>query len=93
MREIARLARARRVQRSEGMETIPTAVQDAAHVKTIEAGESLEVAARAFERHSGPESTARERALFGQDLRAAAMCYARAYYAEARAYGLIPEAS
>jgi hypothetical protein len=75
------------------METteVITSAQDAAHVKTIEAGEALESAARAFERHSGPGSTERERSLFGQDLRVAAMRYARAYYAEARAYGLIPE--
>lgn len=70
---------------------VPTLAQDAAHVKTMESGDALESAARAFERHSGPASTERERALFGQDLRAAAMRYARAYYAEARAYGLIPQ--
>lgn len=70
---------------------IPSLAQDAAHIKTTDAGDALESAARAFGRHSGPESTQRERALFGQDLRAAAMRYARAYYAEARVYGLIPE--
>lgn len=65
------------------------AVTDAAHEKTADCVKGLETAARAYAQHSGPESSERERALFSQDLRAAAMRYARAYYAEARAYGLV----
>jgi hypothetical protein len=64
---------------------------DAARDETIRLGEALEISARAFGQHSGPESTPHERNLFGQDLRSAALRFARAYYAEARTLGLIPE--
>lgn len=59
--------------------------------ETAKAGEAMEVAAREFAKHSGPSSTAEEREVFSRDLRAAALRYARAYYAEARDLGLIPE--
>lgn len=52
---------------------------------------ALETAAREYAKHSGPTSDERERGTFSRDLRAAAMRYARAYYAEARELGLIPE--
>ena len=59
--------------------------------ETEKMGEALEHAGREFGKHSGPRSDERERATFGRDLRVAALRYARAYYAEAREYGLIPE--
>lgn len=52
---------------------------------------ALEFAAREFTKHSGPASDVDERATFSRDLCTAALRYARAYYAEAREYGLIPE--
>lgn len=51
----------------------------------------LYASACSFARHSGPQSNERERLTFGNDLRTAALRYARAYYAEARELGLIPE--
>jgi hypothetical protein len=51
----------------------------------------LRSAAREFAKHSGPQSDERERATFFRDLRTAALRFARAYYAEARELGLIPE--
>ena len=44
-----------------------------------------------YGKHSGPGSDERKRATFLRDLRTAALRYARAYYAEARELGLIPE--
>ena len=58
---------------------------------TIKMGEALEASAREFTKHSGPSSTDKEREAFSRDLRSAALRFARAYYAEAREYGLIPE--
>ena len=55
------------------------------------AEKSLEVSAREYAKHSGPSSTEDEREAFARDLRSAALRYARAYYAEARELGLIPE--
>jgi hypothetical protein len=59
--------------------------------KTAEMAEALNRAAAEYGRHSGPRSTDRERAVFSHDLQVAALRYARAYYAEARELGLIPE--
>lgn len=59
--------------------------------KTANAAEALETAGREYGRHSGPLSSDTERNAFGRDLRTAALRYARAYYAEARDLGLIPE--
>jgi hypothetical protein len=59
--------------------------------ETARAGEALEKAARAFGKHSGPTATPEESDAFSRDLRAYALRYARAYYAEARDLGLIPE--
>jgi len=59
--------------------------------ETEKMAEALETAAREYGKHSGPESTVHERTAFSRDLRAAAMRYARAYYSEAREFGLIPE--
>ena len=58
--------------------------------ETAKATRVLEHAARAFGLHSGPQSTDNERDAFGRDLRTAAIRYARAYAAEARELGLIP---
>jgi hypothetical protein len=58
--------------------------------ETEKQAEALEVAAREYEKHSGPSSTIAERAVFSRDLRTAALRYARAYYAEARDLGLFP---
>lgn len=51
----------------------------------------LEFVAREFTKHSGPQSDAKERATFARDLHAAALRYARAYYVQAKEFGLIPE--
>ena len=59
--------------------------------ETAKAGEALEAAGREYGKHSGPLSDEAEREAFGRDLRTAAIRYARAYYAEARELGLIPE--
>lgn len=59
--------------------------------ETAKAAEALENAGREYAKHSGPASDAKEREVFGRDLRAAALRYARAYYAEAKELGLIPE--
>ncbi len=61
------------------------------HDDTEKMAEALESAARAYGRHSGPDSNHHERSVFGRDLRIAALQFARAYYAEARELGLIPE--
>lgn len=52
---------------------------------------ALETAGREYGKHSGPQSDERERRTFAGDLHRAALRYARAYYAEARELGLIPE--
>lgn len=52
---------------------------------------ALQAIARAYAKHSGPQSDERERRTFALDLHSAALRYARAYYAEARELGLIPE--
>jgi hypothetical protein len=59
--------------------------------ETAKAGKALETAGREYTKHSGPESDEAEREAFGRDLRSAALHYARAYHAEARELGLIPE--
>jgi hypothetical protein len=66
-------------------------VSDNKHDATEKAGEALERLAQEFTKHSGPSSEYRERDTFSRDLRAGALRYARAYYAEARDLGLIPE--
>lgn len=52
---------------------------------------ALNATARSYIAHSGPNSDERERSLFTRDLHSAALRYARAYYAEAREFGLILE--
>jgi hypothetical protein len=52
---------------------------------------ALETAAREYGKHSGPASDESERRTFARDLRMTALRFARAYYAEARELGLIPE--
>ena len=59
--------------------------------ETERAERVLEFAAREFTKHSGPQSDESERRTFSRDLCNAALRYARAYYAEARELGLIPE--
>lgn len=59
--------------------------------QTAQAAAALESSARSFTRHTGPDAAEDERAVFSRDLLASALRYARAYYAEAREYGLIPE--
>ncbi|HUE39987.1 MAG TPA: hypothetical protein VMR29_10805 [Candidatus Binatia bacterium] len=59
--------------------------------ETAKMAEAHERAAIAYGKHSGPSSTPEERAAFARDLHAAGLRYARAYYAEARELGLIPE--
>lgn len=63
--------------------------------ETESMGQALEDVAREFGKHSGPHpqvsTNETQRAKLGRDLRTAAMRYARAYYAEARELGLIPE--
>lgn len=61
------------------------------HENTEKMGESLLRVAAEYGRHSGPASTEKERAAFGRDVHVAALRYARAYYAEARELGLLPE--
>lgn len=61
------------------------------HDETEELERALETAGREFGKHSGPQSDERERRTFARDLHIAALRYARAYYAEARELGLIPE--
>jgi hypothetical protein len=56
---------------------------------TDHAAKVLENYASRYGHHSGPQSTEDERFSFSRDLRTAALRYARAYYAEARALGLI----
>lgn len=58
---------------------------------TAEKMRCLEIAAREYGKHSGPSSSPLERDSFSRDLRVAALKFARAYYAEARELGLIPE--
>jgi hypothetical protein len=58
---------------------------------TENAAKGLLTMAAAYGRHSGPGSDERERATFGADVLKQALRYARAYYAEARELGLIPE--
>jgi hypothetical protein len=59
--------------------------------ETAEKMRLLEGAAREYGKHSGPGSSPSERDAFSRDLRVAALRFARAYYAEARELGLIPE--
>lgn len=59
--------------------------------ETTEKARLLEIAGREYGRHSGPQSDESERVTFARDLHTAALRYARAYYAEARELGLIPE--
>jgi len=59
--------------------------------ETAKAAEALETAGREYGKHSGPTSNQTESEAFGRDLRTAALRYARAYQAEARELGLIPE--
>jgi hypothetical protein len=59
--------------------------------ETAEKMRCLEIAGREYGKHSGPGSTPLERGAFSRDLRTAALRFARAYYAEARELGLIPE--
>lgn len=59
--------------------------------ETQEAAKALETAGREYGKHSGPRSTELERDAFSRDLRVAALRYARAYQAEARELGLVPE--
>lgn len=58
---------------------------------TEKMAKALEVAGRAYGKHSGPQSDEQERRTFASDLHRAALRYARAYYSEAREFGLIPE--
>ena len=59
--------------------------------ETAKMAEALDRAAQALGKHSGPSSSSGERDAFARDLHTAALRYARAYYAEARDLGLIPE--
>ena len=61
------------------------------HDETEQMERALETAGREYGKHSGPSSDESERRTFARDLRVAALRYARAYYAEARELGLIPE--
>lgn len=61
------------------------------HDETEQMERTLETAGREYGKHSGPDSGERERRTFAHDLHVAALRYARAYYAEARELGLIPE--
>lgn len=61
--------------------------------KLAEQSMALRSAAREFTKHTGPGVTADGLEMFARDLEAAALRYARAYYAQAREFGLIPESS